>query len=74
MGEEAHAEEMEYGGVKVDLFDEKPRQLLMRSVALTLEHVGFNGASAEAIEAICSEAETCRNSGLLLIFAYAKYL
>lgn len=54
------AQTPEYMGLVADLYDEKPRQLLMRSVALALEHVGFDGATPEAIEAICSEADVCK--------------
>lgn len=51
--------EFKNGSVKEDLYDERPRLLLRRSVALALEHVGFDGAAPEAIEAICSEADVC---------------
>jgi transcription initiation factor TFIID subunit 8 len=44
---------------KRPMFDEDPHQLLLRSVALTLEHVGFTGASPESLEAMCAEVETC---------------
>lgn len=44
---------------KAPSFNDEPRQLLMRSAALTLEHVGFTGAHPEALEAICAQAETC---------------
>lgn len=40
------------------LFDDDPQQLLQRSVALALQHVGFDGASKEAMVAMCSEVET----------------
>jgi transcription initiation factor TFIID subunit 8 len=43
----------------VELFDEKPRTLLSRAIALALEHVGFEGATREALEAMCEEVETC---------------
>ncbi|RDW62712.1 hypothetical protein BP5796_11014 [Coleophoma crateriformis] len=39
------------------LFNDEPRQLLLRSVALALEHVGFSGASPEAMEALCAEVD-----------------
>jgi transcription initiation factor TFIID subunit 8 len=42
------------------LFDDDPRRLLLRAVALALEHVGFDGASPEAMEAMCSEVDTCQ--------------
>ena len=45
---------------KVEFFNDGPHQLLFRSVALTLEHVGFSGATPEAMEALCAEAETCQ--------------
>ncbi len=45
--------------VKVAMFDDDPHQLLLHSVALTLEHVGFKGASPEALEALCAEIDTC---------------
>ena len=45
---------------KGPLFDDDPRQLLLRSVALILQHVGFEGASKEALEALCGEVETCQ--------------
>jgi transcription initiation factor TFIID subunit 8 len=44
---------------EVELFDEKPRKLLSRAVALALEHVGFDAASQEALEAMCAEVDTC---------------
>jgi transcription initiation factor TFIID subunit 8 len=44
---------------KTPLFDEIPRQLLLRSVVLALEHVGFTGAQDEALEAFCNEANAC---------------
>ena len=50
---------VKYGGVNPELFDEIPHQLLKRSVAVILEHVGFSAASPEALEALCSEVETC---------------
>lgn len=48
--------------MKDTLFDDDPRQLLSRSVALVLQHVGFDGATKEALEAFCSEVETCQYS------------
>lgn len=41
-------------------FNEDPHQLLLRSIALTLEHVGFTAATPESLEAMCSEVETCQ--------------
>jgi transcription initiation factor TFIID subunit 8 len=45
---------------KRPMFDEDPHQLLLRSVALTFEHVGFTAATPESLEAMCAEAETCQ--------------
>lgn len=42
------------------MFDDDPHTLLKRSVALALEHVGFAGAEAEALEAVCAEVDTCQ--------------
>lgn len=42
------------------LFDDDPHQLLQRSVALVLNHVGFTGATPEALEALCSEVDSCQ--------------
>ncbi|KAL2071310.1 hypothetical protein VTL71DRAFT_12545 [Oculimacula yallundae] len=42
---------------KVPMFDDDPHQLLLRAVALALEHVGFTGASPEALEAFCGEVD-----------------
>jgi len=44
------------------LFDDDVRQLLSRSVATTLKHVGFDGATEEALEGICSEVSTCQST------------
>jgi transcription initiation factor TFIID subunit 8 len=52
------------------LFDEKPRKLLTRAVALALEYVGFDGASSEALEAMCTEAETCQYPYLLWLIIF----
>lgn len=41
------------------MFDEDPHQLLLRSIALALEHVGFAAATPESLEALCAEVETC---------------
>ncbi|OBT86090.1 hypothetical protein VE02_05714 [Pseudogymnoascus sp. 03VT05] len=38
------------------LFAEEPQYLLERSAALILNHVGFDGASKEALEGICAQA------------------
>jgi len=42
------------------VFDDDPHQLLLRSIALTLEHVGFNAATPESLEAMCAEVKTCQ--------------
>jgi transcription initiation factor TFIID subunit 8 len=55
---------------KTPLFDEIPRQLLLRSVVLALEHVGFTGAQDEALEAICSEVDACMYLCLLPKFIF----
>lgn len=41
------------------MFDDDPHQLMLRSIALTLEHVGFSGATTEAMQAFCAEVDTC---------------
>ncbi|TVY38320.1 Transcription initiation factor TFIID subunit, partial [Lachnellula occidentalis] len=40
------------------LFDDDPKRLQLRSLALVLEHVGFDGASPEALEAFSMEVES----------------
>jgi hypothetical protein len=40
-------------------FNHEPSHLLRRSTALVLEHVGFDGATEEALEELCGEAESC---------------
>ncbi|KFY13648.1 hypothetical protein V492_03123 [Pseudogymnoascus sp. VKM F-4246] len=40
------------------LFAEEPQFLLERSAALILNHVGFDGASKEALESICAQASS----------------
>lgn len=40
-----------------ELFDDKPQKLLSRAIALALEHVGFDGASREAMQAMCDEVD-----------------
>lgn len=47
-------------------FDDDPRLLLQRSVALALQHVGFDGASKEALVAMCSQVETCQYSHMYI--------
>jgi len=41
------------------IFDDAPQKLLQRSCALVLDHVGFDGASQEALDALCSEVDSC---------------
>lgn len=41
------------------MFDDDPHQLLLRSIALALEHVGFEAATPEALEAFCAQVESC---------------
>lgn len=41
------------------LFDSDVRMLLRRSICQTLEHVGFDRATEEALEAMCAEVDTC---------------
>lgn len=40
------------------MFDDGPYKLLLRSVSIALQHVGFNSATPEAMEALCQEVET----------------
>jgi len=42
------------------MFNDAPRELLLRSVATILQHVGFSGASEEALEALCAEVDSCQ--------------
>ena len=42
------------------MFDSNPHQLLLRSVGLALQHVGFSGANREALDALCSEVDACK--------------
>lgn len=41
-------------------FDTAAQELLLRSVSLALEYVGFQGADPEALNALCNEADTCK--------------
>lgn len=41
------------------LFNDNPQELLQRSVAAILQHVGFSGATQEALEALCAQVDTC---------------
>lgn len=45
------------------LFDDEPMRLLQRSAALVLNHVGFDGASKEALESLCAQASACMYPG-----------
>ena len=45
--------------IKGRMFDDDPHQLLVRSIALTLQHVGFAAATPESLEAMCAQVETC---------------
>lgn len=42
------------------LFDGDPRRLLLRASILALEHVGFDAATDEALESLCSEVDACQ--------------
>ena len=46
----------------VPSFDDNPQTLLRRSCALALQHVGFDGASKEALAAMCSQVKACQCS------------
>jgi hypothetical protein len=41
-------------------FDDEPSQLLRRAIALMLEHIGFTGATKEALEELCGEFDSCK--------------
>lgn len=45
--------------ITTPFFDDAPKQLLQRSCALILDHVGFDSASKEALEALCGEVDIC---------------
>ncbi|POS85632.1 hypothetical protein EPUL_001174 [Erysiphe pulchra] len=40
------------------MFDDGPHRLLVRSVSLVLQHIGFTSATPEAMEAFCGAVET----------------
>lgn len=40
------------------MFDDDPHKLLLRSITLALQHVGFCAATPEALEATCDRVET----------------
>ena len=44
---------------KNPLFNDDPQRLLERSVALVLQHVGFEAADSDALNALCSEVDAC---------------
>jgi transcription initiation factor TFIID subunit 8 len=41
-------------------FNDEPSHLLHRGAALVLEHVGFDGATKEALESFCGEIDSCK--------------
>lgn len=45
---------------RVKTFEDDPRELLERSIALALQHVGFQAASKEAMESFCAQVDTCQ--------------
>lgn len=49
----------ESGAVNQPTSEDLGRDGLRRSIALTLEHVGFDSASPEAMESFTAMAETC---------------
>lgn len=51
---------------RVTTFEDDPRQLLERSIVLALQHIGFDSASKEALEAMCSQVDACQYCGLYL--------
>ena len=58
VGDAPHIEPPE-AAIISKMFDDDPHQLLLRAVALALEHVGFEGASVTALEALCAEVDAC---------------
>jgi hypothetical protein len=46
--------------VTTPVFNDAPKQLLLRSCALALDHIGFDGASKEAMESLWGEVDSCR--------------
>jgi transcription initiation factor TFIID subunit 8 len=40
-------------------FNDEPSCLLRRAASLVLEHVGFDGATKEALESLCGEIDSC---------------
>lgn len=49
---------------RVTTFEDDPHQLLQRSIGLALQHVGFDGAKTDALEAMCSQVDACQYCGL----------
>lgn len=45
--------------VKTAFAVDEPQQLLMRSIALALDHVGFDAATPEAMEGLRAEVDAC---------------
>lgn len=43
---------------RVKTFEDDPHELLERSIALVLQHVGFQAASKEAMESFCAQVDT----------------
>ncbi len=41
-------------------FNDEPSHLLRRGAALVLQHVGFDGATKEALESFCSQVDSCK--------------
>lgn len=48
-------------------FNDDPKHLLLRSIALALQHVGFDSAKPEAMEAMCAQVESCGYPSLRLV-------
>ena len=47
------------GAMRIPTSEDLGRDGLRRSIALTLQHVGFDSASPEAMESFTAAAETC---------------
>lgn len=41
-------------------FNDEASHLLRRATSLVLEHVGFDGATKEALESLCGEIDACQ--------------
>lgn len=48
-------------------FNDEPSHLIRRGVALVLKHVGFDGATKEALEGLCGEVDSCKCLTLALL-------